>query len=109
MGRKKDGGEGKAKAAKPHSPERFGLGALFGVGMFVPAAMLVQAGNLSIDQAVLRFGLAWLAAVVGVGIVASTLHNPPARAAAPSRVPVAAPVAEMAPEPAPADPAPGTP
>lgn len=97
MGRKKGGGEAKAKSAKAHSPERFAFGALFGVALFVPAGMLVYAGNLSIDQAVYRFGLAWLVAVVGVGIVASTLHNPVVRTPAAAPVPVAAPLAERPP------------
>ncbi|MBM6401444.1 hypothetical protein [Phycicoccus sonneratiae] len=66
-----------------HSPERFGFGALFGVLMFAPAALLVYRGNLSVDEALLRFGLAWTAAVAGVGVVVSVLRgSPPVRRAA---------------------------
>lgn len=72
MGRKGGGG-----GRRGHSPERFGVGALVGVLMFVPAGLLVHRGNLSIDEALMRFGLAWTAAVVGVGIVASVLNGSP--------------------------------
>lgn len=81
------------------SPERFGFGALVGVLMFVPAGLLVYRGNLSVDDALLRFGLAWTVAVVGVGVVASVLGGSsrarprplPARPAEPAAPPDEAP------------------
>ncbi|QIM21910.1 hypothetical protein G7075_13560 [Phycicoccus sp. HDW14] len=87
-----------------HSPERFGFGALFGVLMFVPAGLLVYRGNLSVEDAVLRFGLAWTVAVMGVGVVASVLHGSPGgpvrpRAAAPARPAEASGPAEESPAP----------
>ncbi len=59
------------------SPERFGIGALLAVLMFAPAGLLVWRGNLSVDDAVLRFGLAWLVAVCAVGVVSATLAAAP--------------------------------
>lgn len=63
------------------SPERFGFGALLGVLMFAPAAVLVWRGDLSVDAAIVRLGLAWTVAVVGVGVVVSVLSGPAPSAA----------------------------
>lgn len=99
MGRK--GGGGARGGRGGHSPERFGFGALVGVLMFVPAGVLVYRGNLSIDDALLRFGLAWTAAVVGVGVVASALQGSPASRPRPAGARPAEP-ADPSPDEAPA-------
>ncbi|MGG5259679.1 hypothetical protein [Phycicoccus avicenniae] len=78
MGRR-GGGGGKGKGGT--SPERFGFGAMLGVLMFAPAAVLVWHGNLSVNDAIVRFGLAWTVAVVGVGVVVSALSAPAPRPA----------------------------
>ncbi|HMM96128.1 hypothetical protein [Phycicoccus sp.] len=76
---------------------RFGVGALLGVLLFVPAGWLVSQGQLSAGDAVVRFGLAWVVAVVAVAVLGSVLvPSPPVR---PVPVPSAgAPVEPAAPE-----------
>ncbi len=73
MARGGAGPERSPERLSERSPERFGAGALLAVLMFAPAALLVWRGNLSVDDAVLRFGVAWVVAVCGVGLVSATL------------------------------------
>jgi hypothetical protein len=54
-------------------PGRFRSGVLLGAMLFAPAAVLVLRGNLSINEALVRFGCAWVFAVVGTALVLSSL------------------------------------
>lgn len=61
---------------------RFGVGALLGVLLFVPAGWLVSQGQLSAGDAVVRFGLAWVVAILAVAVLGSALEpSPPMRRA----------------------------
>jgi hypothetical protein len=44
--------------------------------LFAPAAMLVLRGNLSVNEALVRFGCALLFAMVGTAVVLSSLPAP---------------------------------
>ena len=50
-------------------PSRFKPSVLLGAMLFAPAAMLVLRGNLSVNEALVRFGCALLFAAVGTAVV----------------------------------------
>jgi hypothetical protein len=67
---------------------RFRLSVLLGAALFAPAAFLVLRGNLSVTDALMRFGCALLVAAAGTALVLATVpaedlagDAPPAAAA----------------------------
>ncbi|MEO5981810.1 MAG: hypothetical protein ABIQ13_05790 [Pedococcus sp.] len=52
---------------------RYKSSVLLGAMLFAPAAMLVLRGNLSINEALVRFGCALLFAAVGTALVLSSM------------------------------------
>jgi len=52
---------------------RFRLSVLLGAALFAPAAFLVLRGNLSVTDALLRFGCALLVAAAGTALVLATV------------------------------------
>lgn len=52
---------------------RFRLSVLLGAALFAPAAFLVLRGNLSVTDALLRFGCALAVAAAGTALVLATL------------------------------------
>lgn len=57
-------------------PSRFTSSVLLGGMLFAPAAFLVFRGNLSIHEALLRFGCALLFAMLGTALVLSATPVP---------------------------------
>jgi hypothetical protein len=64
--------------------------------LFAPAVWLVWHGNLSVNDAMLRFGCALLAAGVGIALFLSALPGQPTSAEAPSGAPPATPATPAA-------------
>ncbi|GAA2735651.1 hypothetical protein GCM10009867_18430 [Pedococcus aerophilus] len=52
---------------------RFKSSVLLGAMLFAPAAFLVMRGNLSVNEALIRFGCALLFAMVGTAVVIGTM------------------------------------
>ena len=52
---------------------RFRLSVLLGAALFAPAAFLVLRGNLSVTDALLRFGCALVVAAAGTALVLATV------------------------------------
>jgi hypothetical protein len=57
----------------PARVTRFRLSVLLGAALFAPAAFLVLRGNLSVLDALLRFGCALLVGAAGTGLVLATV------------------------------------
>ncbi len=57
-------------------PSRYKSSVLLGAMLFAPAAMLVLRGNLSINEALVRFGCALLFAAVGTAVVLFSMPAP---------------------------------
>ncbi len=60
--------------------QAFGPTVLLGAFLFVPAALLVFHGNLSVYDALLRFGCALAVASIGTAVIRSALPPRPVRA-----------------------------
>ncbi|WP_406833108.1 hypothetical protein ABEG17_09815 [Pedococcus sp. KACC 23699] len=62
--------------ASTTGPSRYRSSVLLGAMLFAPAAFLVLHGNLSVNQALVRFGCALLFAMVGTAVVLSSMPTP---------------------------------
>ncbi|WP_345500933.1 hypothetical protein [Pedococcus ginsenosidimutans] len=73
---------------------RFRLSVLLGAALFAPAAFLVLRGNLSVTDALLRFGCALVVAAAGTALVLATVpREAVAETAEPATASPAAPAA----------------